>query len=417
MLTELRCRSAKASDRAYKLGDSKGLYLYVTPTGYRSWRWKYRVRGKEKRLTFGPYPDISLKEARDLRDEAARALRGGQDPAEKRRRSAAMAAGTSVEEVARRWHANQKGTWSAEHAAKVLQSLENEVFPKLGKRPIGEVTAREVREILEPIQARGAIETAHRIRSRISAFYGFAIGEDLVDNDPAAGRQKALIPIRRRKYPALLKLEEARAFLRKLEAMPTHPSTKLASRLLAITAVRPGVMRFAPRTGEFEALEGAAPLWRIPPERMKLGLDQKEQELFELLVPLPRQAVELILVAQRFAGGSPWLFPSQRFWHRPMSENALSYYYQREPEYAGRHVPHGWRSTFSTIMNELAVARERPGDRPIIDMMLAHRDDSVEAIYNRAAYMGRRREIAQEWADMLLEGFPPAEQLLRGPRH
>jgi hypothetical protein len=417
MLTELRCRSAKPASKPYKLGDSKGLYLYVSTTGHRSWRWKYRVDRKEKRLTFGPYPDVSLKQARELRDEAARILRAGRDPGEERRRAPA-AEENCLEAVARRWHARQKALWSARYARLVLRRLAADVFPAIGSKPIGDVTARDVRDLLDVVQGRGAIEAAHRIRADISAIYDSAIGEGLVDNDPAAGRQKALAPVRKSRRAAMLKLERARAFLRAAEALPAHPSTRLASRLLAITAVRPGVVRFTPRTSEFEwgMFEGGAPLWRIPPERMKLDVEQKEDEAFEFLVPLPWQALDVIRAAAAFAGGSPWLFPSQQFWRRPMSENALSSFYRRVPPELGRHVPHGWRSSFSTIMNERAVEQERPGDRPIIDLMLAHKPQGVEAAYNRAAYMGRRRELAQEWADMLLEGFPPAEQLLEGPR-
>ena len=415
MLTELRCRAAKKASKPYKLADEKGLYLYVTTSGFRSWRWKYRFDGKEKRLTFGGYPEVSLKEARDLRDDARRALRSGVDPAEARKRPAGDADNT-IEAVARRWHGKQKGLWTKKHAELVLASLVKEVFPTLGKKQVGAVTARDVRDLLAPIQERGAIEAAHRIQQRLSAVFDFAIGESLIDINPAAGRQKALIPIRYVRQPALLQLDRARAFLKAVEALPAHPLTKLASRLLALTAVRPGVVRFTPREGEFEQLGAREPFWRIPAERMKLLAGEKEDEAFEFLVPLSRQAAETVAVAASFAAPSKWLFPSQRSWRRPMSENALSYFYKRAVEFQGKHVPHGWRSTFSTIMNERAIANERPEDRAIIDLMLAHKPQGVEAIYNRAAYMPRRRELAQEWADLLLKGMPPAEQLLEGPR-
>lgn len=417
MLTDLRCRSAKPQERPYKLADEKGLYLYVTPTGFRSWRWKYRFAGKEKRLTFGPYPEVKLNEARELRDEARAQLRRGIDPAEvKKKRLQVAAIGESVEEVARRWHANQEPLWTTRHAAIVLTTLVDEVFPAIGAKPISAVTPREVRDLLREIEERGAIETAHRVRGRISAFFGFAIAEGLADSDPAAAIGKALKPIRRGRNPALTRLGQARDFLAAVESIPAHPLTKLASRLLAITAVRPGVVRFTPTRSEFQDLEGKSPLWWIPAERMKLELEEKNQEAFDFLVPLPRQAVDVILAAQSIVGRGPYLFPGTRHAHRPMSENALSSMYKRVSEFRGRHVPHGWRSTFSTIMNERAAELDRPGDRAVIDLMLAHKQSGVEAIYNRAAYMPRRRQLAQEWADMLLEGFLPAEQLLDGPR-
>lgn len=417
MLTDQRCRAAKARDKPYKLADSMGLHLYVSTTGHRSWRMKYRFGGKERRLVFGAYPEVSLKEARDLRDEARRLLRRGEDPgAARKAATAASGSAVTLETIARQWHANQSTLWTKKHAAAVLDSLVDEVFPTLGSKPIGAITPPQIRELLEKIQARGAVETAHRIRGRLSAIHDMAIAAGLADSDPAAAVGKALKPIRKGRQPALLKLEQARDFLEAVEALPAHPLTKLASRLIALTAVRPGVVRFTPRIAEFEELDGEAPLWRIPPERMKLPLEEKEDESFEFLVPLSRQAVDVIVTAQQLVGRGPYLFPNTRHAHRPMSENAVSFLYKRLADYRRKHVPHGWRSSFSTIMNERAVELERPGDRPIIDLMLAHKPGGVEAIYNRAAYMPRRRQLAQEWADLLLEGFPPASSLLDGPR-
>lgn len=421
MLTEQQCRSAKGREKPYKLADEKGLYLYVTPTGYRSWRYKYRFAKKEKRLIFGAYPEVSLKEARDERDDCRQALRAGIDPAAAKRARTAQNeadAGNSFEVLATRWHENMTPTWAPKYAREVIDSLKAEVFPTLGSRPIRSITAPDVLEVLSKVQKRGAIEAAHRVRGRISAVFGTAIAAGLADSDPAAAIAKALRPIKKGNQPALIRLEQARDFLRAVEAIPAHPLTKLASRLLAITAVRPGVIRFTPLQDEFEALDDPdKALWRIPPERMKLRVDEKELDVFELLVPLPPQAIDVITTAQTFLRNrGKYLFPSTRHAHRPMSENALSYYYTRLPGYRSRHVPHGWRSSFSTIMNERAVILERAGDRPIIDLMLAHRQSGVEPIYNRSAYMPRRRQLACEWADLLLEGFEPAVSLLEGPR-
>jgi integrase len=213
--------------------------------------------------------------------------------------------------------------------------------------------------------------------------------------------------------PAYRDLEDARALLRETEAAPGHPVTKLASRLLALTLVRPGVLRSAPWNGELKQLDGKEPLWWIPAERMKLGLERKQDDTYDHLVPLSRQAVEVILAVKMLTGRGPLMFPNLRNAHEPMSENAIGYMYNRILGVRGRHVPHGWRATFSTIMNERAELLERPADRAIIDLMLAHVPDNIEGAYNRAAYMPRRRQIAQEWADMLLDGFPPAESLLK----
>jgi integrase len=429
MLTELRCKAAKPADKPYKLTDEKGLYLYVTPTGFKSWRWKFRIGKTEKRMTFGPYPEVSLAQARKQRDEAARVKRDGADPvAERQRAKAAIEAATenTFETVAKRWHETRKATWAVRHAKQVLASLEAEVFAatskaglwagKFGKLPISTITAPMVLAVLRPVESRGAVEQTHRVRQRMSDVFVFAIAAGLAENDPAAIVRKALAPIRKRRFPAFRTLDDARAALKVMEPEPAHPITKLASRLLALTAVRSGPLRHA-APSEFEGLDTPQAQWRIPAEKMKLQLAEREDEAFEFIVPLSRQAVEVVKAALRLVGeDAPLLFPSTRHLHRPMSENAISSMYKRFPTVRGRHVPHGWRSTFSTIMNELAVEEDRGDERAIIDLMLAHKPEGVEGIYNRAAYMPRRRRIAQAWADMLLDGLPPAEQLLTGRR-
>lgn len=416
MLTDAKCRSAQPASKPYKLFDEKGLYLYVTATGFKSWRLKYYFRRKEKRLTFGAYPEVSLREARELRDEARRSVRQGADPGELRR--SAMAVGTGAmtfKELAARWHEDQKSLWTQKHAANVWTSLDRDVFPVIGSTAVDEVKPSTIRELLKAVQDRGAIETAHNLRGRISKVYQLAIALELTEIDPAASMSAVLRPIRKRRMPAIEQLGPAREMLSEAEGIQAHPVTKLASRLLALTAARPGMIRFAERS-EFEGLETADPLWRVPAAKMKQELQLKEDDAFEFVLPLAAQAADVVREALKLGGAAPWLFPSSRFSHRPMSENALNVFYRRVPKARGRHVPHGWRSSFSTIMNERALAQDRPGDRAVIDLMLAHRPKGVEAIYNRAAYMPRRRELAREWADILLEGFPPAASLLEGPR-
>jgi integrase len=418
-LTDTQCRAAQPRGKAYKLSDSRGLYLFVTPAGFKSWRWKYRVAGREKTLTLGSYPELKLTAARDARDDARRAHRQGLDPSQARQQekeARAREAAATFETVARRWHKWRAPTWTPEHAANVLTFLQQALFPKLGSKPIAQITAPTVLEVLRSIEAR-SIDRANRLRGHISAIFVFAISEGLAETDPAASLNKALKPVRRRHYPALRTIEEARELLTAAEAAPGHPLTKLASRLLALTAVRSGPLRHA-EWPEFQRLDSSEPIWRIPAGKMKLDLSQKEQEAFEFIVPLAPAAVEIVQLARRFSGNAPFLFPNGRDSRRPMSENALSIAYRRLPAFASRHVPHGWRSTFATIMNERAERQGRPGDRAVIDLMLAHKPSGVEAIYNRAAFMPRRRELAQEWAELLLEGLPPSSSLLDGtPRH
>jgi integrase len=427
MLTDLKAKQAKPREKDYKLADSGGLYLFVTTRGFRSWRMKYRFAGREKRLTFGPYPEVTLSEARDKRDAAKRLLRDHRDPATeelKRRLAAATDQDATFETVARRWHKLHESRWTPVHASDVMRSLEREIFLTLGAIPIRELDAPLVLAALRKIEARGSLETAKRVRQRMSAIFVHAISEGICASDPAAIVAKAMTPMRKRsRQPAIADLDELRQLLRTVERSGASPVTKVASRLLALTAARPAVLRGA-AWDEFEGIDwdsadpaGAnAPLWRVPARRMKLVLERKDNLTYEHLVPLSRQAVEALAAIRPLTGRYSLAFPSARHGHRPMSENAIGYLYNR-CGYHGRHVPHGWRAAFSTIMNERAERAGRAGDRAIIDLMLAHIPaNRVEGAYNRAAYMERRREIAQDWADAVLEGAAPASQLLGWPR-
>jgi len=425
MLTELKVKNAKARERDYKLSDDRGLYLYVTTKEYKSWRFKYRFRGKEGRLVFGPWPEVTLSEARDKRDHARRELREGRDPAvaQKKRKLLGDDGDDSFENVARRWHETQKERWAPVHANDVIRSLERDIFPQLGKLPVGEIDVPTTLVVLRDVENRGSLETAKRLRQRMSAVFSFGIAEGICENDPAAVVTKALKPVNKKKrQPALTDLEQLQGLLVKAEESGASPVTKLASRLLALTAVRPGVVRGV-SWGEIEGVDwDADPLdypvdavWRIPAQRMKLVLDRKDDEAFEHLVPLSRQAIEVLHAMRPLTKRARYIFPGVRHGHRSISENAIGYLYNRVG-YHGRHVPHGWRAAFSTIMNEKAEREGRASDRAVIDLMLAHVPPNIEGRYNRAAYMERRRELAQEWADLLCKPLMAPTELLKLPR-
>jgi integrase len=425
-LTDLQVRKAAPREKDYKLADSGGLYLYVTRTGFKSWRLKYRFADKEKRLVFGPYPEVSLSKARAERDRARALLREHRDPAledRKRKMAAHAAAGATFERVATQWHDDQRARWSPVQAKKVIQAFKRDVFPAIGALPLIDIDGPTVLAMLRKVEARGAIDSAKRIRQHVSAVFCYGMAESLVDIDPAATIGRALKPIGKKgKQPALRTIEDARQLLADMEQSTSSPLTKIASRLLALTAVRPGVVRAA-KWVEFEGIgwdEPTSPaidaVWRIPPDRMKLELQDKEEDALEHLVPLPPQVVELLRALRPLTGRIDFLFPSIRSTRMPMSENAIGYMYFRNG-YSGRHVPHGWRATFSTIMNERAITLKRPDDRAIIDAMLAHRPKGLSAsemAYNRALYMPRRRELAIEWAELLIQGLLPVEQLVAG---
>lgn len=425
-LTDTQARKAQPGEKDYKLADAGGLYLFVTSKGAKSWRLKYRFAGKEKRIVIGRYPEVSLAEAREVRDRARRELRDHRDPViegRKRKMAAHAAAGATFKVVAERWHEAQRARWSPLQATKVRQAFERDVYDEFGDMPLIDIDGPTILAALRKVEARGAIDTAKRIRQHVSAVFGYGIAEGLCPTDPAASIGRALKPNPRGgKQPAVRTLAEARQLLVHMEGCTAGPLTKLASRLLALTVVRPGVVRSA-TWREFEGIDWAdtsalapAAVWRVPAERMKLDMDDKGDDAFEHIVPLPPQAVEALRAIRRLSGRIDFLFPSIRSTRIPMSENTIGYMYARNG-YSGRHVPHGWRATFSTIMNERAIAQKRPDDRAIIDAMLAHKPKGLsgsEMAYNRAVHMERRRELAGEWADMLLDGLARANDLLAG---
>lgn len=422
MLSDTKARKAQPGERDYKLPDEKGLFLLVRPTGSKLWRHKYRVGGKEKLASYGAYPEVSIREARDRRDETRDILRAGRDPAiEARKRAAAAVTDSahSFESLAREWFELNRSRWVERHANDVITSLERDVFPMLGEFAPGELTAPLILGCLRPIENRGAVETASRLRQRIGAVLAYGLSMGLIASNPAAMVKGALKPVKKgRRQPAVTDLGELRELLHKAETSGAYPVTILASRFLALTAQRPGTVRNA----RWEDIKGVdwnceiegkytapmqCPLWHIPAEQMKLTAERKEDDAHDHIVPLPPAAVEVLLAVRALSGRGALVFPGQRHAHRPLSENAIGYLYNRIG-WHGRHVPHGWRAAFSTVMNE-----RRPLDRAVIDKMLAHtNDDKVEAAYNRAEHMARRREIAEDWAELLMRGAKPAESLL-----
>lgn len=412
-LSDAAIRKAQQREQPYYLSDGRGLGLFVAPSGAKLWRFRYVFGGKDRTLTIGQYPTLGLAGAREARDVARQQVREGRDPAEvleEARQAKEKEVADTFEVVAREWHEKQKSQWVPRHAADVLDSLVKDAFPTLGASPIKALTPPKVLEALRKIEDRGAIETAHRVRQRMSAVFVYAIASGRAEADPAAIVQKALAPIRKGRFPAITDLEKVREMLRRVEATPAYPVTKLAMRLIALTAIRPGVINATPWT-ELEGVDAKQALWTIPSERMKLRLHMKGNEARDHLVPLTPHAIDVIETVKQLTSDSPYVFPNSRFFHKPMSENALGYLLNRAGYYQ-KHVPHGWRSSFSTIMNT-----RRRADSKIIDFMLAHaQEDDTEAAYNRADFLDVRREIALEWAELLMKDMPPAKSLLVGKR-
>jgi integrase len=425
-LTVIEARNAKPAERDYKLSDSGGLYLFVTTKGAKSWRYKYRQpgTGKERRLTFGLFPDVSLAEARDKRDAARALVRDGKDPAveaEKAKHAAIAAAGATFQTVADQWIADASPQWSQAHHDRVRFRMERDVYKEIGKLPIGDITGPMVLRILRKIEARGSIETAKRVKGYIVAVFDRAEGEHLVDGAAVLAMTrlgKALKPTPvGSKQPSLTTVPELLEFQLSVERSRGDLTTKILSRLVALTVVRIGVLRQA-TWDEFEGIDWDDPndpapdaIWRISASRMKLEVEDKGNEAFGHEVPLPRQAVALLRVLRILTGRYTLLFPSGRKTSVPLSDAALSGLYKkmRGGAYKGRMVPHGWRSAFSTIMNERAAELEADSHRMLIDMMLSHVPKGMSAsewAYNRARYLKPRRELGQAWADIITDGLP-----------
>ena len=409
MLTDTACRKAKpATDgKERKLADSMGLYLAIRPSGYKVWRFKYRYGPKEKKLVIGSYPAVTLQEARAARDRARALLDEGIDPAidKKVRKVIAMTeALDTFESISRCWHAERSKTLSDKYGAEILNRLKDNVFPVFGALPMKKITSPMVLAVLRKIEERGAQEMARRVRGHISDVFSWAIGHGMADQDPSLVVRKALMPVDTSKRPALIEISAARELLGKVHgAQDARWATRLASTLLALTAARPGVVRLAERH-EFEDLNGPKPIWRISAEKMKLTRQRKRDATYEFIIPLAPQTVEIVRAAIKDSRSEKYLFAGI-YKDVPISDSTISKLY-RENGYAGRHVPHGWRASFSTIMNRIAAEAERPSDREIVDLMLAHIPRGVEPIYNRYLYMPRRREIACDWANLLCEGLP-----------
>jgi len=392
-LTDTAIRSAKPKDKTFKLFDGGGLYLEVNPAGGKWWRWKYRFGGKEKRLSFGVYPDVSLKFAREKRDAARQQLAAGTDPAEARKAGKLAQAGAeSFEAIAREWHAKFSPGWVASHGDRILRRLEKDLFPWLGKRPIAEVKAPELLAVLRRIESRGAQETAHRAMQNCGQVFRYAVATGRADRDPTGDLRGALPPPKEKHHASIIEPKRIGALLRAIDAYEGFFATKCALRLAPLVFVRPGELRKAqwPEI-DFEKAE-----WRVPAERMKM----REQHI----VPLSCQAVEILRELEPLTNrGIPakpaaprYVFPGARSHLRPMSENAILAALRRMGYTKEEMTGHGFRSMASTLLHE------QGWNHQAIERQLAHAErNAVSAAYNFAEHLPERRKMMQAWADYL----------------
>lgn len=395
-LTDVSVRTARPIDKPVKLADSQGMFLYVTPAGGKLWRLKYRIGGKEKLLAIGKYPQVSLKEARSLAAAARHLLSQGVDPGEKRKAEAAakrMAGANSFEAVARLWFAKQKPSLVPTYAEKIIRSLEVDVFPVIGKRPIDEIRPPEVLAMLRKVEARGALETLKRVRQRAADVFHFAIASGLREaENPVVGLEKTLKTARVEHRASLPARELPELFIRLSAARISLP-VKLAVRLALLTFLRPGELRGA----RWQELDLETSTWIVPAERDRLrglvGMKMKEAHL----VPLSRQAVEVFRQLQDYSGGHDLVWPNRNDPRRPISDGTINSALRAMGYGAAEVSGHGFRATAASALAEMGFRKE------VIDRQLSHRErNQVLAAYvHQAEYEAERRRMMQHWADCL----------------
>lgn len=385
-LTNIAIRNAKPGAKPIRLFDGRGLYLEISPAGGKHWRLKYRYGGKEKRLALGSYPTITLAEARESSEAARKLLASGLDPsaAKKEAKVVQRAAVETFELVAEEWFAKFRHTWADNTAETVISRLRKDIFPFIGLRPIGEVTAMELLSVVRRIEARGAVETARRDLQKCGQVLAYAVATGRALRNVAVDLRGAIAPPKKRHFASIHEPKEIGALLRAIDGYQGSAITRCALKLAPLTFVRPGELRHA----EWVEIDLETAEWRIPAARMKM----REKHI----VPLSRQAIEALLELHPLTGAGCYVFPGERSRTRPMSENTVLAALRRLGYGAGEMTGHGFRSMASTILHEQGWHSDA------VERQLAHGDrDKVRASYNFAQHLEKRREMMQAWADYL----------------
>ena len=389
-LTNTAIRNAKPGEKTKKMFDGGGLYVEVAPSGGKWWRLKYRMDGKEKRLSLGTYPDVSLKHARERRDEARRLLANGIDPSEHRKAEKAAKAEcskNSFEAIAREWISKYTPTWSTSHSTRVISRLERDVFPWIGRRAISSITAPLLLETVRRVEQRGALETAHRVLRICSQVFRYAIATGRARYNPSNDLRGALPPVKGTHFASITEPQQVGEVLRALDGYQGTLPVCCALRLAPLVFVRPGELRHA----QWEDIDLENTEWRF------LVTKTETQHI----VPLSRQAVEILQELKPLTGRGRYVFPSARNpkGDRPMSDNAILAAMRRMGISKEEMSGHGFRAMARTILDE--VLKFRPD---YIEHQLAHtvRDPNGRA-YNRTAHLPERKKMMQAWSDYLDE--------------
>jgi integrase len=385
-LSDTAIRNAKPQAKPIKLTDGGGLFLIVAPAGGKWWRYSYRFDGKQKTLSLGTYPDISLKDAREKHAEARKLLAQGIDPGEYRKAAKATRASNvanSLEAVAREWFAKHRHTWADSHAEKIISRLEKDVFPWLGNKPIAEIKAPELLAVMRRAESRGALDTAHRIKQNCGQVFRYAVATGRAERDPSQDLRGAIPPARTKNFPSITDPAMVAELLRAIDGFKGTFVVQCALKLAPMLFVRPGELRRA----EWAGIDLDNASWRYFVTKTKT----------EHQVPLSRQAVNILRELHALSGHGRYVFPG-RDPKKPMSEAAVNAAlrrmgYDTKTEITG----HGFRAMARTILHEqLSV------DPHVIEHQLAHKvPDALGTAYNRTKFIEQRKSMMQLWADHL----------------
>ncbi len=384
VLTNILLKNATPKTKPYKVFDGQGLYVVVTPAGNKLWRFDYSINRKRKTLSLGMYPAVSLKEARIKRDEAKVLLSKGVDPSTAKGKTGNQK--LTFGELAIEWYNKRKGTWMPRHDKTVEQRIRLYILPTIGKRAVSDITAPELYAVLRVIEESGKIETAHRVKQIISMIFRYGIIKGEADRDPVADLGRGVLtPSKPKHYPTILDPKQIGALMRAIDGYE-YLLVRYAMKLLAYTFVRPGELRHA----EWQEIKFNDSLWEIPAEKMKM---KKEH-----IVPLSRQAIEVLRLIHRFTGDGVYVFPGTRGKDRPISDVTINAALQRMGYDTKKDITaHGFRAMARTILHErLRFPAE------VIEHQLAHAvPDALGEAYNRTKFIEERKEMMQAWADYL----------------
>ncbi len=387
-LTDPKVKQAKPKDKDYKLSDEKGLFLLVKTNGAKYWRLKYRHAGKEKLLAIGVYPEVGIKKARALRDEARKQLADGVDPSDIKRAEKASAkelAANSFELIGHEWHSKQKSKWTEQYASKKLRNMEKFLFPSLGHRPISTITAPDLLMVLRKVESRGTIETAYRLKQTLGQIFRYAIVTGRAERDPSADLKDALTKPKKKHLAAITKPDEVAQLLIAIDGFQGTPTVKAALKLSPLLFCRPGELRQM----EWQEIDWIKAQWEIPAEKMKMRQPH--------IVPLSQQAIVILQEQHVFTSNGQYVFPSAKGRSRSLSDNAVRTALRTLGYDNNMMTPHGFRAMARTLLDEELGFRV-----DLIEHQLAHavKDPNGRA-YNRTTHLQKRKEMMQQWADYL----------------